>query len=852
MHTQTNQQQQGLLSTFTVVKRDSKNQDFSVSKIESLLSHACVGVEKLVDTSRILHELEKNIYSGITTQELERALVLSALPFIQEEPAYSKVAMRLLLASLYKEVFGSSSNEETRELHYKQGFNDYLQKGFDGGQLDQRLLREFDIQRLAQHIKPERDQDFTYMGLQTIHEKYLLKVKEQRIELPQYFWMRVAMGVALGEPEHKTEKACQFYDLVSQFRFVPGTPTLLHAGTTRPQLSSCYLTTIDDDLSHIFKCLADNAQLSKFSGGVANDWTPLRATGALIKSIDVPSQGVIPFLKLVNDVTTVINRSGKRRGATCVYMETWHYDIEDFLDLRRNTGDERRRTHDINTANWIPDLFMQRVAEDGGWTLFTPNDTPDLHDLYGAKFAERYKYYEELARDGVIVQHKVVKAKQLWKKMLTRLFETGHAWVTFKDAFNVRSPQDHDGVIHSTNLCTEIGLNTSKEETAVCNLGSVNMARHITDGKVDEEKLAETIEIAMNMLDNVIDINFYPTKEARTANLRHRPVGLGMMGLQDAMYQADIAFDDPRALDFCDEMMETVSYYAILNSSKLAKERGAYSSFKGSKWDRNIFPIDTLDMLEKERGEKVEVNRTVRKDWSMVREHVQKYGMRNSNTMAIAPTATIANISGCMPCIEPTYKNLYVKANQQGEFTIINRYLVKELDKRGLWTDIVQQKLRYYDGSIQMIEEIPEDLKHKFKTAFELDPEWLVDLTAVRSKWIDQSQSHNIFMQGVSGKKLHEVYFRAWRMGMKGTYYVRSMGATQIEKATLDAKQFGFTQKREYSPQPAGGDVAEAKVPVASAPVTQAITPGAEKTQDQMLGEVKACSIENPECESCQ
>jgi len=820
----------GVLSSFTVVKRSEEKQSFSIGKIKNLLQHACRGVEDLIDTQAILKELEKNIYTGITTQELEKAVILSSLPFIEQDPAYGVVAKRLLLASLYKEVFESSSNEETRELFYKQGFGGYLKQGVEAKVVDERLVNEFDVARLAAFIKPERDQDFTYMGMQTIYEKYLLQVRGKRIELPQYFWMRIAMGVALGEnAEERTEKACQFYELISQFRFVPGTPTLLHAGTTRPQLSSCYITMVEDDLEHIFKCLGDNAQLSKYSGGVANDWTSMRATGSLIKSIDVHSQGVVPFLKLVNDVTAVINRSGKRRGATCVYLETWHLDIEDFLDLRRNTGDERRRAHDINTANWVPDLFMKRVERDADWTLFSPSDVTDLHDLYGAAFEERYHYYEQLAADGALTQYKTISAKKLWKKMLTRLFETGHPWMTFKDAFNVRSPQDHAGVIHSTNLCTEIGLNTSAEETAVCNLGSVNLAQHISDGALNEEKLSETITLAMNMLDNVVDVNFYPTKEAQVANMRHRPVGLGMMGLQDAIFKCGLSFGDEKARQFCDEVMETVSYYAIYGSSLLAKKRGAYQSYKGSKWDRNIFPVDTLDLLEQERGEPILVDRTERKDWSIVREHVKKYGMRNSNTMAIAPTATIANISGCMPCIEPMYKNLYVKANQQGEFTVINTFLVQDLKDRGLWTQDIKQKLKYYDGSIQNIAEIPDELKRKHVTAFEIDPEWLIELAAVRSKWLDQSQSHNVFMQGVSGKKLNDTYFRAWRSGMKSTYYLRSLGATQIEKSTLDAKKFGFTQKREYK------------------------NLDSTKTEsDSMLGTVKACSIENPDCESCQ
>jgi ribonucleoside-diphosphate reductase alpha chain len=809
----------GFYDIATVVKRSQKEEGFTLEKINSLLERVTEGYEQVVSIELILKELEKNIYTGITTKEIERALVLSTIPFIEIDPAYGRVAMRLVLASLYKSVFSTSSNDASRDVLYKQGFAPYLRKGVDHKAIDPQLIQTFDLQALADHLACERDQQFEFMGLQTIYEKYLLRVNGEHIELPQYFWMRVAMGVALAEPvENRTEKAKQFYDLMSKFLYVPGTPTLLHAGTMRPQLSSCYLTTVTDDLEHIFKCLGDNAQLSKYSGGVANDWTNLRATGSLIKSIDVHSQGVVPFLKLVNDVTTVINRSGKRRGATCVYLETWHYDIEDFLDLRRNTGDERRRAHDINTANWIPDLFMKRVLADAEWTLFSPSDVPDLHDLYGKAFEERYAVYEKLVDDGVITHFKRVKAKQLWKKMLTRIFETGHPWITFKDAFNVRSPQDHAGVIHSTNLCTEIGLNTSADETAVCNLGSVDIGRHIVDGAIDQKALAGTISVAMEMLDNVVDVNFYPTKEAKTANMRHRPVGLGVMGLQNALYKCRIAFDSEAARDFCDEMMETISYHAIYNSSRLARQRGAYESFKGSKWDRGIFPVDTLDVLAQERGEAITVDRTSRLDWAPVRAHVAQYGMRNSNTMAIAPTATIANIAGSYNCTEPIYKNLYVKANQQGEFTIINTFLVDELKAAGMWTHEMRQRLKYFDGSIQQIPGISDEVKSLYKTAFEIDPEWLIAVAAVRSKWIDQSQSHNVFIQNASGKKLHDIYVGAWRSGMKSTYYARTLGASQIEKSTLDAKEFGFTQKRTYAAEP----------------------------------ELKTCGIDDTDCEACQ
>jgi len=814
--------------SFTVVKRNEQSQSFSLQKIQSLLFKACIGLHDVIDPEKIIHELHKNVYSGISTKELERALVLSVLPFIEEDPAYNIVAMRLLLASLYKESFGFSVTDDNLNQIYSDRFSGYLKAGVAAGLLSQELIDSFDLDVLAQELRPERDHLFEYMGLQTIVEKYLLRVNNRKIEAPQYFWMRVAMGIALREaPEVRHQKVIEFYTMYSELRFVSGTPTLLHSGTIRPQLSSCYLTTVTDDLYHIFKCLGDNAQMSKWSGGVANDWTNIRATGSNIGSINVNSQGVVPFLKLVNDVTSVINRSGKRRGATCVYLESWHLDVEDFLDLRRNTGDERRRAHDINTANWIPDLLMKRIEQDAEWTLFSPDETPELHGLYGKAFEEKYSEYERKVAAGEIVFFKKIQAKQLWKKMLARLFETGHPWVTFKDSCNVRSPQDHVGVVHSSNLCTEITLNTSADETAVCNLGSINLARHMKDGMLDMEKLQETVTIAINMLDNVIDINYYPTIEGENSNLKHRPIGLGVMGLQDALYQANLSFDSQEALEFCDATQEAISYHAIMASSILAKERGAYESYTGSKWDRGIFPIDTLDLLAQERGQTIDVNRTSRLDWTPVREHVREHGMRNSNTMAIAPTATIANISGCFPCIEPIYKNLYVKANQQGEFTIINRYLISDLKQRGLWNESVREQMKFYDGSIQPVAQIPDELKHKYKTAFELDAEWMIEFTAARSKWIDQSQSHNVFMEGASGKKLNDVYFKAWKMGVKTTYYLRTMGASQIEKSTLDAKKYGFTQKRGISSVNTSEDTTD-------------------------ISKLDACSIDNPDCESCQ
>jgi ribonucleoside-diphosphate reductase alpha chain len=606
------------------------------------------------------------------------------------------------------------------------------------------------------------------------------------------------MGLALNE-KHKEERAIEFYEMLSTMRFIPSTPTLFHSGTDHPQLSSCYLNTVSDSLDHIFKVYSDNAQLSKWSGGIGTDWTSVRATGALIKGTGVQSNGIIPFLKIANDVTVAINRSGRRRGATCVYLENWHMDVEEFLELRKNTGDERRRTHDMNTALWVSDLFMKRVRDHKDWTLFSPDETPDLHELYGAAFEARYEEYERMAAEGKIRNFRTIKAQELWKKMINMLYETGHPWITFKDPSNIRSPQDHAGVVHNSNLCTEITLNNSPEETAVCNLGSVNFAVHVRDGKFDQEMVMETVKVAMRMLDNVIDVNFYPTKEAENSNMRHRPVGLGIMGFHDALYQLGIDFDSEQAVEFADESMEIVAYSAIMTSSMLAKERGAYSSYKGSKWDRNIFPQDTIDLLEKERKEKIEIPRGGKLDWTPVREHVAKYGMRNSNTMAIAPTATISNIAGSIPAIEPIYKNIYVKANQSGDFTVINPYLVEDLKKIGLWDFDMIGKIKYHDGSIQHIPEIPPKLKRKYKETFEISPEWLIRAAARRGKWIDQSQSLNIFYAGTSGREISGFYELAWKMGLKTTYYLRTLGASQVEKSTVNATEYGSTHTRDFS-----------------------------------------------------
>ncbi len=808
------------LGRLTVVKRDGRTVLFNVRVVEEAFRRAAGELAPDVDVDLLVREAINNVYDGIPTSRIEQAMVLAATAFIERDPAYGFVASRLLQQRLFKHVVGRSTTGDEHGLAYLRAFGEKLRFGVDRGRLDARLL-EFDLDRLAQALRPERDAELQYLGMQTLYERYFLRVDDKPVELPQTFWMRVAMGLSIEEPvTERDDRAIEFYELLSQRRYVASTPTLFHAGTARPQLSSCYLTTVEDDLSQIFKSYSDNAMLSKWSGGIGNDWSNIRATGAAIHSTGVESQGVVPFLKIANDVTMAINRSGKRRGATCAYLETWHYDIEDFLDLRKNTGDDRRRTHDMNTANWIPDLFMKRVMSDGSWTLFSPEEVPDLHELYGRAFETAYTAYEERARRGEIRLHKTVKAKELWRKMLTMLFETGHPWLTFKDACNVRSPQDHVGVIHSSNLCTEITLNTSPSEHAVCNLGSINLGDHVTsEGRLDENRLARTVRSAVRMLDNVIDINFYPTVEARASNMRHRPVGLGVMGLQDLLFKLDIPFQDPRALELTDRTMEVVAFHAILASSELAKERGAYGSFSGSKWDRGLFPIDTLDLLEAERGVPIEVDRTSRLDWTPVRDHVRAHGMRNSNVMAIAPTATISNIAGCFPSIEPIYKNLYVKANISGEFTVVNTYLVDDLKALGLWNEEMLERLKYCDGDVSLIPEIPEAMRAKYVEAFSVDPIWGLRMAAVRGKWIDQSQSINVFMKGASGKLLGEIYSAAWRMGLKTTYYLRTLAATQIEKSTLDAKKYGFTQNRTYDAMAAEPAAAE---PIAVEPIAVA------------------------------
>lgn len=828
--------EKSLLGKLTIRKRDGRIALFDIKKVKACISRASKGFEKDVEPDLISKEVVKNIYDGVTTEEIDKALVLATIAFIERDPAYSFVGARLFLQRLYKEAMGKSVTNDVFGMEYRETFIHGIKKGVERGLLDKRML-EFDLDRLSYGLAIDRDNLFEYIGVQVLYERYFLKSDNVRFELPQAFWMRVAMGLAISEA-NKNERALEFYEAMSAFRFIPSTPTLFHAGSSHPQLSSCYLTTVMDDLKHIFKCVGDNAQLSKWSGGIANDWTNIRSTGAYIKSTNVESQGVVPFLKIANDTTAAINRSGKRRGATCAYLETWHLDVEDFVDLRKNTGDERRRTHDMDTSNWIPDVFMKRVLNDESWTLFSPDEVPELHHIYGKKFEKRYVEYEEKARKGLMKKFKVISAVKLWRKILSMLFETGHPWITFKDPCNIRSPQDHCGVVHSSNLCTEITLNTSEDETAVCNLGSINLGTHIVDGKLDKELLAKTVKTAVRMLDNVIDINFYPTVEAQNSNLKHRPVGLGIMAFQDALFKLDLGFESPGAIDFADKSMEFISYHAVLASSELAKERGSYQSYKGSKWDRNIFPIDTLSLLEEERGMKINVSREERLDWPVVRAHVKQFGMRNSNVMAVAPTATISNIVGCFPCIEPIYKNIYVKANMSGEFTVVNSYLVSDLKSLNLWNKEMLDQIKYHDGNLQLLPLVPQKLKDKYKEAFEIDPLIAISITAARGKWIDQSQSHNVFIEGVSGKKLSDVYTHAWKSGLKTTYYLRTLAASQIEKSTLDAAKFGFTQKREYAQV---ADVAVAET------VQKLVEPVAVSGAP-----VKACRIADPDCEACQ
>jgi len=816
-----------------VRKRDGELVAFDVAQIERAITNCCEGLDEPVDVAGIIRDTKLALYDGIDTADINQAVIMAMRARIERDPVYSTLASRFLFNDLYKAVLGVDEFSPEFAERHRAGFAAKLRAGVEAGRVDPRMM-EFDVERLGGELRPERDRLFTYLGAQVLYDRYFLKNMDQEIlETPQYFWMRVAMGLAMNEKEDMNDWALKFYDVISSLHYVPSTPTLFHSGTNHPQMSSCYLTTVTDDLSHILKCIGDNAQLSKWSGGLGNDWTSIRGTGALIKSTNVGSQGVVPFLKIVDATTAAINRSGKRRGATCVYLEAWHYDFEDFLELRKNTGDERRRTHDTNTASWIPDLFMKRVRAGADWTLFSPDETPDLHDLYGRAFEKRYEQYERMAENGEIRLFRKVSAPTLWRKMITMLFETGHPWLTFKDPCNLRSPQDHAGVVHSSNLCTEITLNTSAEETAVCNLGSINLQRHVEDGELNRGRLKYTVKMAIRMLDNVVDLNFYPTPEAKAANLRHRPVGLGVMGLQDALYMMDLPFDSDAAVAKSDELQEFISYHAILSSSELAKEKGTYQSYNGSKWSRGLFPVDTVDLLEEERGLPTGVEKTARMDWTEVREHVARHGMRNSNTMAVAPTATIANIAGCVPSIEPIYKNMYVKSNFSGEFTIINKYLVQDLKNLGIWGEELMDKVKYYDGSVQALTVVPVALRAKYKEVFEIDATWIVKHAAHRGKWIDQSQSVNIFTTSTSGKQISEVYMKAWEMGLKTTYYLRTMAASSIEKSTLDHKS------KKFRDAGSGGSAAATTGLPAENPVPATRV-------------INACAIDDPTCEACQ
>ena len=810
-------------ATLHSVDANGERRPLDMARIEHIVGEACQGLDG-VAAERIIKAALVNMYDGITTDAVATALVMAARTLVEEEPNYTYATARLLLDQLREEALAFldirvPGAEDHRATHadmaelYGEALRAFVRRGVELGLVAPELTR-FDLDALGAALRPARDQQFTYLGLQTLYDRYFIHSNDVRFELPQVFFMRVAMGLALQEDEPE-RRAIEFYDLLSSFDYMSSTPTLFNAGTLRPQLSSCFLTTVSDDLEGIYGAIRDNALLSKWAGGLGNDWTPIRALGSYIRGTNGKSQGVVPFLKVVNDTAVAVNQGGKRKGAVCSYLETWHLDIEEFLELRKNTGDDRRRTHDMNTANWVPDLFMKRVFEDAEWTLFSPNEVPDLHDLYGRAFEQRYEAYEAQTVSGEIKLFKRVRAQALWRKMLSMLFETGHPWMTFKDSCNVRSPQQHVGVVHSSNLCTEITLNTSKDEIAVCNLGSINLARHIRAGGIDGKKLKKTVRTAVRMLDNVIDINYYSVPQAHASNMRHRPIGLGVMGFQDALYELRMPYGSDAAVEFADRSMEAIAYHAIDASCRLAKERGSYASFEGSLWSEGTLPIDSLKRLRDERWDGyLEADFSSTMNWDRLRDRVRMSGMRNSNVMAIAPTATIANITGVSQSIEPTYQNLFVKSNLSGEFTVVNPHLVHDLKRIGLWDNVMVNDLKYYDGSVRQIDRVPEDLKALYATAFEVEPRWLVDAASRRQKWIDQAQSLNLYIAEASGKKLDIMYRMAWVRGLKTTYYLRALGATAAEKSTL-----------------AGGalNAVEAGTP---APAT--------------------CAIDDPDCEACQ
>ncbi len=787
---------------------------FDMARLNRLVEDSCQGLGSGVSPAAVLQATLRDIYEGIPMEEVRKSLVLSARALIEKDPDYSYVTARLLLHDIRREVLGEEVGQEEMRSRYRQYFPSCIRQGIAAELLDPRLA-EFDLDRLGAALQTGRDFQFGYLGLQTLYDRYFLHIQERRIELPQAFFMRVAMGLALNESDREV-RAIEFYDVLSSFDFMSSTPTLFNSGTRRAQLSSCYLTTVSDDLEGIYDAIKENALLSKFAGGLGNDWTSVRALGSHIKGTNGKSQGVVPFLKVVNDTAVAVNQGGKRKGAVCAYLETWHLDIEEFLELRKNTGDDRRRTHDMNTANWVPDLFMKRVMEGGEWTLFSPSDVPDLHDKYGKAFEKAYLAYEDKAARGELKLFKKIPAAQLWRKMLTMLFETGHPWITFKDPCNIRSPQGHVGAVHSSNLCTEITLNTSDAEIAVCNLGSVNLVAHVRDGMLDHDKLRRTVRIAMRMLDNVIDLNYYAVDKARNSNLKHRPVGLGIMGFQDCLHELRIPYASRSAVEFADRTMEAVAYSAYWASTELAEERGSYSTYEGSLWSKGILPQDTLRLLTEERGGYVEVDTAETLDWQVLRDRIRRFGMRNSNCLAIAPTATIANIIGVSASIEPTYQNLYVKSNLSGEFTVANEYLVRDLKRLNVWDEVMIADLKYFDGSVAPIDRIPPDIRSLYATAFEIDPGWIVEAGARRQKWIDQAQSLNVYMAGASGKKLDEIYKLAWVRGLKTTYYLRTLGATSAEKST--------------------------------------VAPGALNAvpYQDLSAKAEFCAIDNPDCEACQ
>ena len=824
------------------VTENGQRVPLDLEQLQQRIEAACAGLGADVKAAPILSETMRNLYDGVPVEEVFKASILAARTLIEKDPDYTYATARLLMHTISREILGRDVAQADMGPAYADYFPGFIKLGVESDLLDERLL-QFDLKRLGAALKADRDLKFDYLGLQTLYDRYFLHVGKRRIELPQAFFMRVAMGLSLNEIDREA-RAIEFYEVLSSFDFMSSTPTLFNSGTLRSQLSSCYLTTVPDDLDGIYESIKENALLSKFAGGLGNDWTRVRALGSHIKGTNGESQGVVPFLKVVNDTAVAVNQGGKRKGAVCTYLETWHLDIEEFLELRKNTGDDRRRTHDMNTANWIPDLFMRRVMEKGTWTLFSPSNVPDLHDLFGEEFERAYVAYEEKAARGEIKPARTIQATDLWRKMLTMLFETGHPWITFKDACNVRSPQQHAGVVHSSNLCTEITLNTSDSETAVCNLGSVNLLQHLKDGALDHDKLKRTVTTAMRMLDNVIDINYYAVKKARDSNLRHRPVGLGVMAFQDSLYALRIPYASDAAVQFADTSMEAICYYAYWASTELARERGKYSTFKGSLWDKGVLPPDTLDMLAHARGGYVEVDRSSTMDWDALRKKIAADGMRNSNCVAIAPTATISNIIGVDASIEPCFGNLSVKSNLSGEFTVINSYLVRDLKRLGLWDDVMVMDLKHFDGSLSPIDRVPQDVKQLYATAFEVETRWLVEAAARRQKWIDQAQSLNIYMAGASGKKLDETYKLAWLRGLKTTYYLRTMSATHAEKSTVAAGRLNAVSSGSEGSGPAR--------------MSSALEAAAAAAQEQMAlasnaaTDIKFCGVDDPTCEACQ